>query len=337
MHVLKLLRDHTNSICVQKKKKSVSDDTYITDDMADLCMQETSHSSITTVSPDEDRSASESPTQTPKSKGTKTFNIGDQASSSQSEYSGGGVPLEDEAIASVKHIEYADLPMSPDSKDSLEVDVKTISQMQFEVFDCLEKHAEDVVSRQAELLFRRMFNEKVAAEQATIKHLKEEVRHIAQLYSEKSASGHAEIARLRALVAHNSKLREEELSGRARMNQTQEDVKLLEMKPSLSQVDVLDKEWELAMLQRRTRNLIRVGEDGSDEFVKMPFSEQCYVDIAREIFRRFRPEDECFHGCYPSDSDYKPEMTSDFNLGFLSLLSKQPDPEDIESVSSCYI
>lgn len=70
------------------------------------------------------------------------------------------------------------------------------------------------------------------------------------------------------------KLREEDLAcGRARMNQIQEDVKLLEMKPSLSQVEVLDKEWELAMLQRRTRDLIRVGEDGSDEFVKMLFSE----------------------------------------------------------------
>jgi hypothetical protein len=300
-------------------------------------MQESSSTSITITNVDGN---SESLTQTPKPESTTAFSFGDQACSMQNESSSrrnAGLPIENNAIPSIQHIEHAELPMNPCSNDPLKVDENTISQTQFEIFDRLEKYAETVVTRQAEELFSRVFNAKIVSEHTRIEELKKEIIQMAQLYNKKIVSEEAEIAKLREYVERHSKAHEETISsGRAKMMEIQKGIELLQMRSTISHVEVLDKEWELTMLQRRKRDLVRVGRDGNDEFIKVPFSEQCYIDLAREILRRCRPEDRSFHGCYRSASNEKPEMMSDFNLNFLSLLSKGPDPEDGEAVSSYF-
>jgi hypothetical protein len=298
--------------------------------MGDLYMQESSNTSVPITNRDD---ACESRIQTPRPESTTTFNFADQACSSEDEYScepNAGLPLNNDMIPSVEYIENADFPIN----NPLEVDENTISQTQFEVFDSLEKRAESVVTCQAEDFFSRAFNAKTASELARIEELKKQFIKMAQFYNERIASDGAEIAQLRERVERHCEIHEETIaSGRAKMAQIREGIELLQMKPSLSQVEVLNKEWELAMLQHRKRDLIRVGRDGNDEFFKAPFSEQCYVDLAREILRRCRPEDGPFHGCYPNGNNSKPELMSDFNLNFLSLLSRGPDPKDAEAVS----
>lgn len=88
------------------------------------------------------------------------------------------------------------------------------------------------------------------------------------------------------------------------------------------------------MLQYRKRDLIRVGRDGNDEIVKAQFSDEVYVNLAREIIHRFRPEEDMVSNCSASDSDIQPEQVSDFNLNFLSKLCGAPCLGDDEAVSS---
>jgi hypothetical protein len=96
----------------------------------------------------------------------------------------------------------------------------------------------------------------------------------------------------------------------------------------------MDKQWETAMLKYRKRDLICVGRDGNDEFVKAPFSEECYVNLAREIIHRFRPDDEMLQGCSSSDCDSELELMTDFNLYFLSLICTSASWDNREAVSS---
>jgi hypothetical protein len=100
------------------------------------------------------------------------------------------------------------------------------------------------------------------------------------------------------------------------------------------QCEVMDKQWEIAMLKFRKRDVICVGRDGNDEFVKEPFSEECYVNLAREIIHRFRPEDEMLPGCSGSECDPEIELMADFNHYFLSLLHTNPKGDNREAVSS---
>jgi hypothetical protein len=106
------------------------------------------------------------------------------------------------------------------------------------------------------------------------------------------------------------------------------------MKPTFSHAYALDKQWEREMLQYRKRDVICVGRDGNDEIVKDSFSNKVYVDMAREIIHRFRPEEDMLANCSASDSDIQPEQTSDFHLNFLSKLCWGPCLGGDEAVSS---
>ncbi|KAE9377863.1 hypothetical protein N431DRAFT_365872 [Stipitochalara longipes BDJ] len=83
----------------------------------------------------------------------------------------------------------------------------------------------------------------------------------------------------------------------------------------------------------RQRHVIRVGRDGSDELITAPFSEVCYVHLAREILHRIRPVDELLPGCDASDCDIEVELMPDFNLDFLMKIrgGPHPGPGDLEA------
>jgi hypothetical protein len=100
------------------------------------------------------------------------------------------------------------------------------------------------------------------------------------------------------------------------------------------QCEVMDKQWEAAMLNYRKRDVICIGRDGNDELIKAPFSVECYVNLAREIIHRFRPEDEMLPGCSGSECDPELEMMTDFNLYSLSLLCAGDNWDNPEAVSS---
>jgi hypothetical protein len=123
--------------------------------------------------------------------------------------------------------------------------------------------------------------------------------------------------------------------GEAKVDPIQGDPEILGTMPSLLRVELADKVWERELLQQRKRDSIRVGRDGNDVFVKAPFSEERYVNLAREILHRFRPNDDMLPGDAASDCDDEVEFTPDFNLHFLLLLggthARREDPYVVSS------
>jgi hypothetical protein len=113
--------------------------------------------------------------------------------------------------------------------------------------------------------------------------------------------------------------------------------------PDVFHAQEADKRWEKEMLHGRNRWQICVGRNGKDEFVKEPFSEQCYVDLARDIIHRFRPEDEMLPGCSGSDSGIEFQLTPDFTLNVLLLKLKtvarldDPDTVSTSCIANCPI
>jgi len=62
--------------------------------------------------------------------------------------------------------------------------------------------------------------------------------------------------------------------------------RLESLQAQIAEMDELGtKRWKSDMLDR-TRIFIRVGTNGEDEFCKVPYSEECYVDFATEIIVR---------------------------------------------------
>jgi hypothetical protein len=74
------------------------------------------------------------------------------------------------------------------------MDIEENAGTEFERYDNLQKVAECEVTRQAEELFTKIFNAKVASEHVQIEKLKGEIRQMAQSYNEKGALCDAHVA-----------------------------------------------------------------------------------------------------------------------------------------------
>jgi hypothetical protein len=181
----------------------------------------------------------------------------------------------------------------------------------------------NVIIGQAEEHITKILKHKLELKQAEVDEMREEVSQIRQHYNTLVASNNAEVAGLLNSLEYDLRCQaENNAKERARNSQKQERMELLNMIPKISQVEVMDGQWELEMLHDRKRYYVDVGRDGIDEFVKAPYSEQRYVDLARYILYLARPEDVQFHGCHGCDSKAKFELLSDFNLDYLSLIKE---------------
>jgi hypothetical protein len=188
---------------------------------------------------------------------------------------------------------------------------------------------------QAEEHLTKILKHKLESKEAEINEMREEINQIRRSYNTIVASNNAQVAGLLNSLEYDLRTQEENSAKeRARNIQKQERMELLNMIPKISQVEVMDGQWESEMLHDRKRYYIDVGSDGIDEFVKVPYSEQRYVDLARHILYLARPEDVQFHGCHGSDSKAKFESLSDFNLDYLSLIKEDgPCLGDYRAVS----
>jgi hypothetical protein len=187
---------------------------------------------------------------------------------------------------------------------------------------------------QAEEHLTKLLKHKLESKEAEINEMREEINQIRQSYNTIVASNNAQVAGLLNSLEYDLRTQENSAKERARNIQKQERMELLNMIPKISQVEVMDGQWESEMLHDRKRYYIDVGSDGIDEFVKVPYSEQRYVDLARHILYLARPEDVQFHGCHGSDSKAKFESLSDFNLDYLSLIKEDgPCLGDYRAVS----
>lgn len=268
----------------QKKSKSSSKESSITDPLAILSL-ENDESSVSSMSLDE---TIESHDQTPTSKAKPTPSI--------------NCPIQGEG---------------PGEHDI---------QLQLDRTDIII---------QAEEHLTKILKHKLELKEAEINEMREEINQIQLNYNTIVASNNAEVAGLLNSLEYDFRTQEEnKAKERARNSQKQERMELLNMIPKLYQVEVMDAQWELEMLHNRKRYYIDVGSDGIDEFVKVPYSEQRYVDLARRILYLARPEDAQFHGCHGSDSKAKFESLSDFNFDYLSLIKEDgPCWGDYKAVS----
>lgn len=193
----------------------------------------------------------------------------------------------------------------------------------------------NAIISQAEEHLTKILKHKLELKEAEINEMREEINRIRHHYNTIVASNNAEVVGLLNSLEYDFRTQEENnAKERARNSQKQERMELLNLIPKLSQVEVMDGQWELEMLHNRKRYYIDVGSDGIDEFVKVPYSEQRYVDLARHILYLARPKDVQFHGCHGSDSKAKFESLSDFNLDYLSLIKEDgPCWGDYKAVS----
>lgn len=130
---------------------------------------------------------SKSQDKTPKTKDKTTFNIDGQMGSPRNKDVGGHnlrLPLEEDAVSPVQHSEDIELPTTPRSKNSMDVDENTSDLSEFdEVPDDLVKVAQDLVTSKAEEHIAKIFNDRFAPQQAQIDQIREDVRQIGQLYN----------------------------------------------------------------------------------------------------------------------------------------------------------
>ncbi len=193
----------------------------------------------------------------------------------------------------------------------------------------------NAIISQAEEHLTKILKHKLELKEAEINEMREEINQIRHHYNTIVASNNAEVAGLLNSLEYDFRTQEENnAKERARNIEKQERIELLNMIPKLSEVEVMDGQWEFEMLRNRKRYYVDVGKDGIDEFVKVPYSEQRYVDLARHILYLARPQDAQFHGCHDSDSKVNFEALSDLNLDYLSLIKEDgPCWGDYKAVS----